>query len=42
MTFRDFLSSMAKDLKTELTSAGEIKELVGEHWYNDGIKKWQK
>ncbi len=40
--FKNFLSSLAKELKSELTSKGEIKQLVGENWYRDEIKKWKE
>ncbi len=35
--YKDFCSEFANNLKTKLASKGEIVELVGEHWYNDGI-----
>jgi len=40
--FSNFLSSLAKELKTELTLKGKIEELVGKDWYNDGIIEWKK
>jgi hypothetical protein len=37
--YKDFISEFAGELKTEITSKGNIKELVGENWYDDRVVK---
>ncbi|MBZ1345149.1 MAG: hypothetical protein KY055_00665, partial [Candidatus Nealsonbacteria bacterium] len=38
--FEDFLPFLAKEFKTKLTARGEIKQLVGENWHDDGARDW--